>query len=161
MCVPQLFCSCWVGEEGRGTNNSTLLTGASTPRPGSEQPSWLVWTYTTTEFTLEGASWTISWASYLLLSKYEPPKGELLHVYILLTRSRAGIRILCLTLELKLDSGVWSYFCFYDDWFRRHHLPLRHIQINPLNWRLSSVSKFSHSDYRVLNYWHNPFLKKL
>ena len=32
---PQLFCSCWVGEEGRGTNNSTLLTGASTPRPGS------------------------------------------------------------------------------------------------------------------------------
>ena len=24
-----------LGEEGRGTNNSTVLTGASTPRPGS------------------------------------------------------------------------------------------------------------------------------
>lgn len=44
--------------------------------------------------------------SSLHMGKVSPKGLGNLHVDILLTSSRAGIRILCLTLELKLDSGV-------------------------------------------------------
>ena len=44
--------------------------------------------------------------SGLQMRKVSPKGLGSLHIDILLTSRRAGIRILCLTLELKLDSGV-------------------------------------------------------